>query len=521
MKNIIKTKFILVSATVLLIIGSCSDDFLDRPIEDGFAASSFFKTEDQVESSTNALYLRPWYQYVSEAAWPIAEIGSGNARTFDARNSAFGNFSVNSGNNTLNKAWESLFAVIAQSNSVINVLPEEVSADVPVAVVNNALGEARFMRGIAYFYLMRIFGSVPLIEDNRELIIESNIPRHRVEDIYEFIKRDFEFAEVNLYSKIRGSNFDANARVSSGSATAFLAKISLYQKDYSTAYALADEVIRSGEFKLYGGDAEDGDSSGSYRGLFITANDNNPESIFSLQWTNTGQFAEGNGVQSFYAPSGVTGFADGWSALGPSLDLQDAYEDKVEDLRYAATVMDPESFYPEINGGYTAPASINFQNTNVGIKKYVIGSGDGGGQQSYPNNTYMMRYAELLLIHAEAALNGGGPVSAGTVSLNKVRRRAGLQNIDNPTLDDIFHERRIELALECEFWYDVVRLGTNQAITYLSDVEKGFFSDNTISATVNSQKFTPNADDLLLPYPATETTNNPALLEDPVPYDFN
>lgn len=513
----------LMSLILFFALGSCSDEFLDRPPEDSFNVADFYQTTAQVEASTNALYVRPWFNFITNVAWCIGELSSGNGRTWDPRNADFVNFAITGEHGTLTQAWESLYAVVAQANSVINTLPEAVSADVPQYVVDNAVGEARFIRAVAYFYLVRIFGPIPIIADNNEYVLEPVVPRNFVEDVYEFIKRDLMFAADNCYDKVRGSNYSENAKVSSGSAKAMLAKVFLYEQDYTSAYTLAQEVISSGEFRLFGGDAEDGDPTGSYYDLFLTENDNNPESIFQLQWTTSGQYAEGNGLQSLFAQAGITGFSDGWSAIGPSLDLQDAYEDTDADLRYYATIMAPGSYYPDLNGGYTVSENVDHQGTNVGIKKYVVGmpaNNGGGAQQSYPNNTYIMRYGELLLIHAEAALNGGGSASEGIRSFNKVRRRAGLGDVANPTLEDVFRERRIELAFEFEFWYDVTRRGSDFAINFLSNTERGTFNDDTDPPTVNSETYTPNISDMYFPYPTNETQNNPALLDEPVAYDF-
>lgn len=509
MKNIrsIKTKFIVLLAAFLLF-PSCSKDFLDRPPEDSYSAATFYKTDAQVISSTNHLYSKPWYNFITNVAWAIGELSSGNGRTWDPRNADFTNFAITGQHGTLTQSWESLYAVIAQANSVINTLPESVGPNVSQDVINNALGEARFIRSVAYFYLVRIFGSVPIIADNTEYVLEPVVPRNLVEDIYEFIKRDLEFAIENLDQKIRGSNYEDNARVSSGSAKAMLAKIYLYQENYEKAFQLSSEVINSGEFQLME----------NYGDLFLLENDNNPESIFSLQWTDSGVYAEGNGIQSLFAISGLTGFSDGWSAIGPSIDLQNAYEEG--DERYDATIMSAGTYYPNLNGGYTVQEDINAQGTNAAVKKYVIGNA-GGAMQSYPNNTYIMRYAELLLINAEAALMGGGSVSEGVESFNKVRTRAGLEPIENPTIEDIFHERRIELAFEFEFWYDVVRRGPEFALNFLANTERGTFNNDTTPPTVTSEMYTPTVEDLLFPYPSSETQNNPALLEPPVPYDFD
>ena len=520
MNKLFKTKFIVATITVLLLT-SCSEDFLDRPPEDSFNVADFYKTSDQVKAATNALYATPWFNFNTNTIWAIGELSSGNGRTWDPRNADFTNFAINGNHSTLTQAWESLYAVVAQANSVINVLPNAVDPSVPQDVVDNALGEARFIRSVAYFYLVRIFGSIPIIADNEDYVLEPVVPRNPISDVYKFIKLDLDFAIANL-TNTKG---DAPGRISSNGAKAMLAKVYLYEKDYPNAYLMAEEVINSGEFKLFGGDAEDGDSSGSYYDLFTPENDNNPESIFALQWTSSSRYAEGNGIQSLFGPSGFTGGSDGWSAIGPSPDLLAAYED--DDVRFYATITEPGAFYPDINGGYTVPDNVDFQGTGHGLKKYVVGSddavarGDGSGQTTTSNNTYILRYGDLLLIHAEAALNGGGSAANGITSFNKIRRRAGLDEIANPTLNDIFKERRIELAFEFEFWYDIVRQGESFAIDFLSNTDRGTFDSSTTPSTLNSELFTATADDLLFPYPTTETQNNPALLQAPVPYDFN
>lgn len=510
MKNLIKSKaLVLVVISAVLFFPSCSDEFLDRPPEDSYSVDNFYKTNDQVATAANHLYSRPWFNFISNVAWPIGEIASGNARTWDARNQEFSNYSITGAHGTLTQAWESLYAVIAQSNSVINTLPTAAGPEVSEEVINNSIAEARFIRATAYFYLVRIFGSVPILDDNTDYVLEPVVPRNRVEDIYEFIKRDFQYSVDNLYDRTTGTEIQSG-RVSSNSAKAMLAKVYLYEEDYSMAYQLSNEVINSGEYRLLE----------EYYDLFLEQNDNNPESLFALQWATTGAYSEGNALQSFYASSGITGFSDGWAALGPSIDLQEAYEEG--DERYYATIMEPGAFYSDINGGFTASASMNHQGTNVGIKKYVIGNpATGGGSQSYPNNTYILRYAEVLLIHAEAAINGGGSVAEGVESFNQVRTRAGLEPIENPTMDDIFHERRIELAFELEFWYDIVRRGPEFAIEYLSNVERAPYDNSTTPPTYDSETYTPSVDDLLYPYPTNEIQNNPALLQDPVPYDFD
>ena len=98
----------------------------------------------------------PWFNFISNVSWCIGELSSGNGRTWDPRNADFTNFAITGEHGTLTQAWESLYAVVAQANSVINTMPEFVHPDISQDVVNNAIGEARFIRATAYFYLVRI-----------------------------------------------------------------------------------------------------------------------------------------------------------------------------------------------------------------------------------------------------------------------------------------------------------------------------------------------------------------------------
>ncbi|UOB16744.1 RagB/SusD family nutrient uptake outer membrane protein [Abyssalbus ytuae] len=508
MKNWLFKIKLLSMVTVVLAIGACSDDFLDRPPEDSFNAAEFYGTPEQVEASTNALYSIPWYDFVSNVSWCIGDLASGTGRTWDPRNQDFDNFAITGEHNTLGQAWTSLYAVIAQANAVINAVPLAATGIVPESTINTAVGEARALRAIAYFYLVRIFGAVPIIEDNTLYVDQSSIPRNVVDDVYRFIIEDLEFAAANItYTKT-----SAPGRISSNGAKAMLAKVHLTRRNYQAAYNLSAEVIQSNEFDLME----------NYGDLFITANDNNIESVIALQWTGSGEYAEGNAVQSLYALPNITGFSDGWSAIGPSLDLQDSYEDHEQDDRYHATIMDADYYYSEINGGYTVPNNVNAQGTLKAIKKYVVGKPEfigGGAMQSYPNNTYILRYADVLLIHAESIImGGGGSVGEAETSINKVRERAGLAPLTNPVFEDVFQERKIEFALEMEHWYDVIRMDTADAIEYLSNVERGTWDDSQTPPVLNSKMVTVTADKLLFPYPTNETINNPALLEDPVKY---
>jgi starch-binding outer membrane protein, SusD/RagB family len=516
----------------LLLIGvsaaGCKKDFFNRTPEDTLTLDNFYQTTDQVQASTNALYNSPWFDWNNKASWSIAEMLGGNARTYSPDVVNFSNFSVTGDNVQLASAWNALYSVVAQSNAVINNLPSHVAANIPAAVVNNALGEAHFMRAIAYFYLVRTWGNVPIITNSLDHINNYQVNTNPVVDIYKFIINDLKFAEANCTAMIRTGS-KAQGHVSSGSASAFLAKVYLYMRDYANARAEAEKVINSGEFKLYGIDIP----GKTYADLFKSANNNNEESVAALQWQGGSSYGHGNSQQAFFAwTSQITGTGDGYGSVAASIDLTSSYE--AGDLRRKPTVMYPGDVYPEIDqahGGYTVPSNAMSQGTFQLIKKYVVGTpADNGGLGaafSTAVNTYLMRYAEVLLIEAEAVLAGNASTTdaAAVAPVNKVRQRAGLSPVSSVTLNTILHERRMELAMECDYWYDLGRLdGFNvkshpKAIAIIDNQERGIYSTTT-PVVIWSQKYNINDANFVLPYPTTETTLNPKLLEAPVPYHF-
>ena len=250
--------FLLVVAFFSLV--SCDDEFLERPPEDGIALDNFYSSEEELVANTNSLYGAVWFNFNTKAFWSITELSGGNARTFSGDVVNFFNFSITGDNTVLADGWGSLWGVIAQSNAIINFTESRVSPSVSQEAVNNTIGEAHFMRAVAYFYLVRIWGSVPIIENNLDYVYDPQIPKNRIEDIYEFIERDLQFAIDNCYPKVRGGNYLANAHVSSGSAKALKAKVHLYQEEYDLARQLSQEVIASEEFQLLD----------DYNNLFLT-----------------------------------------------------------------------------------------------------------------------------------------------------------------------------------------------------------------------------------------------------------
>jgi hypothetical protein len=517
-----RTNLVLCLLAVCFTISACKKSFFDQAPQDAIAVGNYYSTTDQVIASTNALYSKVWFLWNNKAAYSIVEVGSGNGRSYAQDVVTFNTLAATSNNTEVINAWNGMYTVIAQANALINALPERVPATVPANVLNNALGEAHFMRGLAYFYLVRLFGNVPIVENSLDLATDFKVNTNPVPDVYKFIVNDLTFAEINCNKMVRGAPSAAQGRVSSGSAAAMLAKVYLYMQDYPNARLYAEKVINSGEFKLYGIDLPEK----SYHDLFLTANNNNQESVAAMQWIGGGAYGTGNSLQaSFAANSTITGTGDGWGVVSGTFSLLEGYEPG--DKRKRSTVMMKGDVYPELNiagGGLTIPNNWVFGNTGIGVKKYVVGTpadnGGKGAQQSTGINTYLMRYAEVLLIEAEAVL-GNAPSTTDAAALtpfNKIRSRAGLGLKTEITKMDIIKERRMEFAMEFDYWFDLGRIDGFNATTH--PIGKSIINAQNRGVAGTPMYMNMTEAQFLLPYPEIEVAANPKLSEPPVPYVF-
>lgn len=514
-------------AIVFLAFGSCTAEFTDRPPEDTISLDAYYNNNAQVASATNGMYSRTWFQLCNKFFWAL-EVGSGNMYSGSPDVSGLRTFALNGSDPELANGWASLWANVAQSNALINFLESRVGSAVDQEVIDNTIGEAYFMRATAYFYLVRLWGPVPIIENNLDYSNDPYINTNPESDIYKLIISDYKAAIDKLASKNRGGNYGANGHVSKGSAKALLAKVYLYQKDYPNAKLMAEEVINSGEFKLLGGTQL---PSKSFADLFKYANNNNEESIFALQWKGDGQYGSANNCNTQFGISSSTVSTSNASyggVFGPSQDVLTLYA--AGDLRRHETVMIVGDTYPDLNTstglGFTVPDEDNAQGSGGGIKKYCIGvkseaTGPVDAWAMMDNNTYIMRYAELLLIHSEAILAGGASTSdaAALSSFNAVRNRAGLPSLTSITFNDIFAERRLELCFEGDYWFDLGRIDKNDAIAIMSAQNRGDRNGALYFTPVYSNDHAAN--DFFMDYPDNDVAKNPKLLEAPVPYIFN
>ncbi len=511
------------STSLLLVLtlswSSCSDEFLNQTPQDQITLDNFYQSPDQIQASTGVLYGFPWFNYHSGAIYDLGDGMGGNLLSSNGSNLAFVTFAVEPVTPTLITSWKSFYTVVSMSNSIINNMPARAkSAGVSDQEINYGLAEARLMRSLAYFYLVRLWGAVPIVESTEEIALtDANLYRNTVEDVYTFMIKDLEFAEQYGYPAKR-----SDGRVSMWTAKAMLSKIYLYLEDYPKSLAKAEEVINSGQYAL----------TAKYEDNFRTLKNNGPESILALQWTVDPQFwGVQNTAQAFLAPfgEGITEAGDGWGSFVPSIDLVNAYERG--DLRKRQTVMTGGEYYPELvskanPNGYTYPADKKLSITRANWRKGIVGSPPANGGTDGPVdfmrtalNTNILRLAEVYLIAAEAVMADQATTNPKALEyINKVRQRAGLEPKVSLSFDELLHERRIELAGEAEYWYDLQRMDRAKAIALISQQERGTYGD--LIGAPNSLKVVPDQSDFLLPVPQSEVDRSPNLEKEPVPYSF-
>jgi hypothetical protein len=547
MKKMIHHKY-LITFICLITLSACSKDFLNRPPEDAIVDVNFYKTSDQVLAGTSPLYNIVWFAYNDKSSHGI---GDGRAGILMSGSYQLENIRMQTTDVTpeVYSSWTSFFNVVAQSNMAISNLTKYTAPSVPEAVKQAGIAEGRFMRGLAYSYLVQNWGAVPIIVDNNTLLTDTSITRNTVESVWEFIIRDIRFAAQNLPATPL-----QKGRLTKWAAEGMLAKMFLTragisgsrnQADLDSAAWYANDVIMNSGASLMA----------NYEDLFIMKNNNNPESLFALQWKYDGDWGTQNSVQAFLAfGSEITGFGDGWGGdLGASPDQLKLY--RPEDKRRKGTFMFPGDHYSYIHQSVDDPNNPgkkivqelqvpwNFvgnerYNTRAWVKKYVVGrpeDNDGKVTQQHTEiNTYMLRLADVYLIYAEAIL-GNSPSTSNSTALqyfNAVRTRAGLAAKATITWDDIHLERRLELAMEGQAWYDYVRLyyyNPAKALQLLNAQDRGTYRivpnlpTNATAWTITSDtpSFYPvTASNFYLPYPAAEMTAAPNLRKPPVPYKF-
>jgi hypothetical protein len=362
-------------------------------------------------------------------------------------------FTITPSNTFCNTLWAGHYNLIGAANQTLKAFK---SATIDAATLAELKGEVRFLRGYAYFNLVRWYGGVPLVLqvplDVHDALTNPVFQvRATQAAVYDSIVADLQYAIDNLPAKPQAGIGHA----SKGAAQAMLAKVNMYLGKWDQVMTLTNAVINSGSYSLVP----------DYASQFRQAGENGSESIFEIETGtfNNSNFGIANGTDS-QGPrvGGVGGWNDlGWGFNDPSVSLVNAYEPG--DLRKAATIIfiDNSGTYHGtiLWDGFRIPSSDSVQNLRYNYKAYTSATKEtyaNPTDKDRPKNVIVLRYADVLLMNAEAAVQTGGDA---LTPLNLVRARAGLAPKGSVTLDDVKQERHIELAMEGDRFWDLVRWG--------------------------------------------------------------
>ena len=475
-----KNKYILIATLLGALSLTGCDDYLDVNNTTNPNQETFFDSDDAIGQATSPLYNYVWYNFNEKFYYGM---GDGRGNNITAQWSSYiypyTNMNETSLSEGLDGAWGSLYSVVAQSNNTINNIINYATTSVSEEAKTQGIAEARFMRGTAYWYLGSLWGTAILYTNTSDLVNNYIVPAHHCQDVIEFAIRDLEYAAMHL-----PATASTKGRVTKYSALGMLSRLYLSMAGLTTdgiyngnnkatdpnrgqrntyyldlAKKAALRVINESSYALMD----------NYADLFKYENNNCKEALFQLQWLTGSTDAIGWGcnqaITAFMGWSTMVSDATNWGgAVYASWDLFNSYEPQ-DIIRRNATVTSYGAHYPEIyvkGGGYTYGVTESAASGGCNIKKYVIGTIEDNGvsyKQSSGLNTHMLRLAEVYLNLAEAVLGNNSVTTDGTALtyFNMVRNRAGLQSKTSISYQDIHYERRIELALEGQYWYDLVR----------------------------------------------------------------
>lgn len=446
-------------ALLLISMASCENDLNVLP-QNAQTEADFLNNPDNAVQLVNGVYNKMLDFNMYSFSWigmtsitsDDADKGSTSGDSGTDKNK-LDNLDFDSSLISFNDIWKSRYDGIYRANNALFYLDK---LNIDASLKNRLIGETKFLRALYYFDLVRCFGGVPLVtqkfEDINDYALINNVVFNRKSkaETYAVIETDLLDAIEKLPLKSAYSNQNLG-RATKGAAQALLAKTYLYQEKWQLAFDKSGEVIGSGQYGLLT----------DYAQVWREVGENKEESIFEVQAN------PGNGLNNFSNVQGPRGTPDlGWGFNTPSLGLSNSYE--VGDVRKAGTII----YVPSVLwDGVVAPTTLNNPRYNYKTYQSRIAEAWNDNKDQTGKNMRILKYSDVLLIRAEAAFHIGNTGEVET-QINAIRIRAGLAALPTITLQDIYKERRWEMAMEHDRWFDLIRTG--QALSAMAADGKTF-----------------------------------------------
>lgn len=484
-----KLKYNLIAIALLGFSFSSCSDFLEQNPQTDLSENDFYKTADDILSAVNGAYSSLQEGDIYGNWYVFGEIPSDNTRNqlsgSVTTQNEFDQFYIDTQNSMIANFWKAAYKVINRTNTILGRID---GIEINTELANRYKLECKFIRALMYFNLVRVYGDVPLVLKEISISESYDILREPKENVYNQIIADLKEAQDLPVSYSTAED----GRATQGAAKALLANVYMTLHKYAEAETILAEIINSGRYSLLDNTPGSLNIDG-YKNVFSPVNHNSKEGIFEIQFLKGG-YGEGSNYANNFAPenSGTNVVAVGGTGGNniPEMDIYNAYEEG--DLR--------RDFSMSL--GYYD----NRKNNEWVESRYVCKFMDVPYQNNDASNNYpVIRYADVILMYAEA-LNQNGKTAEACKYLNMTRRRGfGYQTtetspVDLQTTDKaqfalmVEQERRVELAFENHRWFDLIRTGRAVEV-------------------MRSKGFSLNETNLICPIPQKQIDVNPKLTQ--------
>ena len=474
-----KLKYNLIAIALLGFSFSSCSDFLEQNPQTDLSENDFYKTADDILSAVNGVYSSLQEGDIYGNWYVFGEIPSDNTRNqlsgSVTTQNEFDQFYIDTQNSMIANFWKAAYKVINRTNTVLGRID---GIEINTELANRYKLECKFIRALMYFNLVRVYGDVPLVLKEISISESYDILREPKENVYNQIIADLKEAQDLPVSYSTAED----GRATQGAAKALLANVYMTLHKYAEAETILAEIINSGRYSLLENTPGSLNIDG-YKNVFSPVNHNSKEGIFEIQFLKGG-YGEGSNYANNFAPenSGTNVVAVGGTGGNniPEMDIYNAYEEG--DLR--------RDFSMSL--GYYD----NRKNNEWVESRYVCKFMDVPYQNNDASNNYpVIRYADVILMYAEA-LNQNGKTAEACKYLNMTRRRGfGYQTTETSPVDlQTTDKAQFALMVEHHRWFDLIRTGRAVEV-------------------MRSKGFSLNETNLICPIPQKQIDVNPKLTQ--------